>query len=71
MYTFSGNGVVYIPAKRSFIRFVGGKYSTADEAEITILAQSYEPDKDVVFNVAEEGELSLDKPKKRGRPKND
>ena len=73
MITFDGNGVVYIPAKRSFITFVGGKYSTADDDEITCLAQSYQPDKDVVFNVSKDGELSLakDEPPKRGRPRSD
>jgi len=40
--TFKGNGLVYIPSRNRFIRFVNGEYSTADADEIAVLARGHE-----------------------------
>jgi len=42
--TFKGNGLVYIPSRNRFIRFVNGEYSTADADEIAVLAREYAHD---------------------------
>jgi hypothetical protein len=74
--TFYGQGVCYIPKSHRFIQFTGGEYTTADEEEIAVLAQSYQPKETITPNIAKNSDVSLAevdgepvKPK-RGRPKN-
>jgi len=70
---FKGNGLVYIPEKSRYIRFVNGVYSTNDKAEIAQLKKRYEytgdikPDPAITIPVQPENQ---EEPKKKGRPRN-
>lgn len=71
---FYGSGVVYIPGRRSFIKFIDGKYSSNDSEEIKTLSIKYRHDIPVQDDSAENGEIipdQVDKPKRGRKPNAD
>jgi len=69
---FEGNGLVYIPSKSRFIRFIGGLYATDDANEIEVLKKNYTAIDEPLMDAMLPDEVKSDDiPAKRGRkPKN-
>jgi hypothetical protein len=66
--TYKGMGVVYIPERNRFVRFLGGLYTTADEMEQAVLSRKYEHDAPIAD--APVADAPVDDKPKRGRPRN-